>query len=279
MTQINQPFLTLKSGNNIPQLGFGTWRLQGQECIQAVSTALQIGYRHIDTAHAYGNHQEVGQAIQSSQIPRSEIFLTTKLWRNDMNPAQVIPALERALQELQTDYIDLYLIHWPNKQIPAKNILQEMHKAKNQGLIKSVGVSNFTISHLEQIKQSNLELDVNQVEFHPSLNQMSLLQYCQDNQIVLTAYSPIAQGYDLQLPLVQELSQKYNVSESQIILNWLLQKKIVAIPKAGSTAHIQDNFNTIQWEMLPEDIEKMDKLNQNYRVVNPSFAEFEEENS
>jgi len=265
---------TIKLGEKtfIPVIGFGTWQLQGGEAKRAVETALKAGYRHVDTADVYGNHQEVGEAMIKSGVSRNEIFLTTKLWTNSFRKELVRPAVERFLKELKTDYIDLLLMHWPNSEVPAGETLMAMDKMKKEGIVKAIGVSNFTIELLQRALETGIPFCNNQVEFHPSLNQKKLKDFCDQNGIILTAYSPIAQGKDLKLPLVQELSEKYGRSTSQVVLNWIISKGIVAIPRSAKEEHIVDNFKTLEWEMDPNDVELMDNLNSNNRIVSPGFG-------
>lgn len=257
----------------IPTIGFGTWQLQGDVAYESTLNALEAGYKHIDTAEIYGNHKEVGKAIKDFGIKREDLFLTTKLWRTDFAPENVRPAIEKALKDLDQDYLDLYLIHWPDSNMNMEKILERFHAFKEEGLVKSYGVSNFTINHLEKLSD-NFEIDVNQVEFHPSLYQKELLEYCKQNDILLTAYSPIAQGQDLKLDVIQNLAEKYDRSVAQIVLNWMISKEIVVIPRSSSKDHIQDNFGAQDFEMDDDDLVSIDELNTNNRLINPPFGEF-----
>jgi 2,5-diketo-D-gluconate reductase B len=263
------------NGSTIPLLGLGTWQLTGEICYQATKAALEIGYRHIDTAHAYGNHAEIGRAIKDSGLDRSELFITSKLWRNEMSGEDVRPTLVRALDELQTDYLDLYIIHWPSHMMPMKPTLTALANLKKEELIKNFGVSNYTINHLKDALEITQEIAANQVEFHPSLNQKELLDFCTSHNIKLTAYSPIGHGNDLDIPLIIELTEKYDKTAAQICINWCLQKGLVAIPKASSKARLQENFDTQLFALSSEDVGLIDKLDLNNRYINPDFAEFE----
>jgi len=268
------PTLSLNSGYDIPLLGFGTWQLEGDQAYQSVKMALKAGYRHIDTAERYGNHQEVGQAIAESGIPRKELFLTSKIWRENLQPEVARQVLPRFLKELQIEYLDLLLIHWPNMDVDMNETFKIMRQWQEQGILRSFGVSNFTVHHLQNMLKAGFIPAMNQVEFHCSLNQETLRSFCEQQNIALTAYSPIAQGYDLRLPQVEKLSQKYQKSSSQVILNWLRQKNIVAIPRSADEQHIQDNLASLEWNLEPEDVLSLDGLNENYRVVCPDFADF-----
>ncbi len=259
----------------IPLLGFGTWELTGAEGIAAITKALEVGFRHLDTADKYGNHKEVGQAIKNSGIPRSELFLTSKVWRSDLHYDDVLKAVKRFLKELDTDYLDLLLIHWPNKNIPLDETLSAMTQLKNDGLIKNIGVSNFTIRHLEEALKQNVEILTNQVEFHPSFNQKELKDSCDQHNILLTAYSPLGQGVDVKLPLIIELAEEYQRSPAQVVLNWFISKNIVAIPRTSKPERIEDMFKTMEWKLDPEDVHAIDNINTNTRLINPNFSEFD----
>ncbi len=275
--QDKNKYLTLKSGYKIPLLGFGTWQLGGEVAESSVSQALTVGYRHIDTADAYGNHHQVAAAIKKSGLEREEIFLTTKIWRESLGENEVPKAVDRFLEELETDYLDLLLIHWPNKEVPVAETLAAMDKAKKAGKARSVGVSNFTIRHLKEALATGVLIENNQVEFHPSLNQKELKEFCDKEGILLTAYSPLGRGQDLQLPLIQELARKYQRRESQIILNWLISKNIVAIPKSANPQHIEDNFLSLEFQLEASDIAAIDNIQSSHnRVVRPAFAEFDD---
>jgi diketogulonate reductase-like aldo/keto reductase len=206
------------------------------------------------------------------------------LWWSDLKAKDTLKACDRVLKELQTDYLDLYLIHWPNHEVPIGETLEAMQKLKEDRKIRHIGVSNFTIHHLQDalnwmthhsVHHKPVKIVTNQVEFHPSLNQDSLKKFCDDHEIVITAYSPIAQGYDLKLPVVKELAEKYGRSTSQIVLNWLLQKGIVAIPRSSSRDHIEDNFKALEWDLSKEDVKRLDSLDEGHRIVNPGHGEFD----
>lgn len=266
--------MKLKEGNDIPIIGFGTWLLKRDECRRSVETAFEVGYRHIDTADVYGNHEEVAKAIRNSGLKREELFITSKVWRSELTRKLALYAGDRFLDELDIEYLDLLLVHWPNKDVPISETMSAFGELKEKGITKSIGVSNFTIDHLEAILKTNINISVNQVEFHPSLNQEDLRKYCDEKGIVLTAYSPNAQGEDFKLDEVKKLANKYSKTESQIILNWIINKNIVAIPRSSNPKHIKENLESWDWEMEDDDYKSLDDLNTGNRLVNPSFNEF-----
>ncbi len=260
---------------SIPALGFGTWQITGKTCTEAVKTALEIGYRHIDTAESYGNQTKIMKALKESTVKREEIFLTSKLWKTHLHKNEAYESGKRILDELGVDYLDLFLIHWPIRSVPIMETLESLFELKSNGYIKEWGVSNFTIHHLEDIIARGVEIPLNQVEFHPSLNQKELKDFCDQHNIQLTAYSPIAQGADLKLPEIQKIAKAHNRSESQVILNWLIQKGLVAIPKATSREHIEDNFKCTEWELTKEEFNEVDNLNTNNRMIIASWSDFD----
>jgi diketogulonate reductase-like aldo/keto reductase len=259
----------LKNENEIPALGLGTWKLVGKLCEEIVEKALEVGYRHIDTAEIYGNQQDIGNVISKNLVKRKELFITSKVWSSELSKDETIDSCKKTLEALQTDYLDLLLIHWPSKAVPVTQTLGAMELLRQEKLIKNYGVSNFTIKELEETK--GFEVVINQVEFHPSLNQQKLKEYCDKEKIVVTAYSPLGQGYDLKLPEVKRISGKHKVSTAQVVLNWLLQKGIVAIPKSGDKKHLRDNFKALDWKLNEDDMEVLDSLHEGRRLVNPGF--------
>ena len=269
--------IKLSSGNEIPVLGLGTWQLKGAACRASVKEAIELGYRHIDTAWAYDNHTDIAKAIKESGIKRSALFVTSKVWIENLRYDEVIKQCNESLKQLNTDYLNLYLIHWPNKEVPMKETLGAMKKLFHDGKIKAIGVSNFTINHLKEAMSSvDLPIAVNQVEFHPYLNQQDLLNFCKENKITVTAYSPLARGDVYNNNFLKELSDKYRKSIAQITLRWLLQKNIVVIPKASSKEHLMENMKIFDFDIDKEDMVKIDELDRMERKINPSFSEFED---
>lgn len=270
-----QKSFTFSSGVSVPAVGFGTWEVTGEDCTRAVSAALEIGYRHIDTADRYGNHREVGEAIKSSGIKREELFITTKVWYSDLNHSKVLASTDRFLNELQIPYINLLLVHWPNHSISIDETFSAMEELQKNGKIRAYGVSNFTIHHVEDVLAKGYKIVNNQVELHPSFNQTDLKNFCDSHNILLTAYSPLGRGSELQNPTVINLAQKYGVSPAQVIINWIISRGIVAIPKSKTPERIKDNFDSLSWQMEQEDIDKMNAIPQAPRLLVTDWQEFD----
>lgn len=258
-------------------IGLGTYNLLGKECGQIVKEALDIGYRHIDTAHVYGNHSVIGKAIKDFE--REKLFITSKIALDQIEDkdveGSVNKACDLALSELNTPYLDLYLIHWPDRKRPMKEILAAMNGLFTAGKIRHVGVSNYTIHHLQDGMNAGLKIEANQVEFHPYLNQKELLEFCKKKQIRMIAYRPFGKGKLLQEnPLFNEIGGKYHKSGAQVILRWLVQKDIPAIPKASSKKHLAENFSIFDFALSEKEMQSIDELNKNHRYCDPDCAEF-----
>lgn len=257
----------LSNGINMPVLGLGTFKAKdGKEVKNAVLQALETGYRHIDTAAVYRNEKGIGEAVKESGIPREEIFITSKLWNSDQAYENTLTAFDQSLNRLQTDYLDLYLIHWP---VPGK--YKESWKALESlcrnGKAKSIGVSNFMQHHLEDLMLDSESIPtVNQVEFHPHLVQPNLLNFCQDNNIQLEAWSPVMKGKVSEIPLFKELGNKYKKTPAQIVLRWDLQKGVVTIPKSVHKNRIEENADIFDFELSSQDIQRIDALDKNERI-------------
>lgn len=267
--------IKLNDSLSLPVLGFGTWQLSGDDCYNSVVKAFETGYRHIDTADGYGNHLEVARAIKQSGLKREEFFLTTKIRRDDLNAETVEANVKRFLAELEIPYIDLLLIHWPNRNIPIEETLGAMNKLKEQGLIRAVGVSNFTVHHLEDALKTGIEFTNNQIELRPSFNQKELRDFCREKGITVTSYSTIKAGMDFEIPVIKELAQKYGKTEGQIILNWAVSQDIIVIPRSTKPERISENFAAPEFEMEPEDIDKINNVPQGERQTHPEWNEFD----
>jgi len=257
----------LSNGTQMPYLGLGTFKSKdGKEVFDAVSYALEIGYRQIDTAAIYGNEEGVGKAIKASGIPREEIFLTSKLWNSEQGYEKALKAFDESLKRLQTDYLDLYLIHWP---VPGKykDSWKALEYLCRQGSAKSIGVSNFLQHHLEDLMlEAESMPTVNQVEFHPHLVQADLLDFCKSNSIQFEAWSPIMKGKATDIELLEELSEKYGKTPVQIVLRWDLQKGVVSIPKSVHKERIKENSEIFDFELSQDDINRIDALDKNERI-------------
>jgi len=260
---------------SLPVLGFGVWQLTPEECQKSVEEAFKVGYRHIDTADAYGNHQAVGEAIKNSGLKREEFFITTKVRRDNQGKIGVEESVDRFLEELGIEYIDLLLIHWPNRDFSIEETLKAMDEAKKAGKIRAIGISNFNKKHIEEARAVGVEIDNNQVELHPTFQQKELRQYLKENNITVTSYSTNGRGEDLNLPEVKELAEKYNKTPYQIILNWAVAQDIICIPRSSKLERVKENFEIFDFELSAEDMEIMNNIEQKPRLSEPAFADFD----
>jgi methylglyoxal/glyoxal reductase len=257
----------LHNSVKMPWFGLGVFKVkEGEEVVSSVKAALQNGYISIDTAAVYKNEEGVGQGIKEAGVPREELFITTKVWNADQGYESTLQAFETSLNKLGLDYLDLYLIHWPGKDkyIDTWKALEKLYK---DGRVRAIGVSNFKVHHLENlISQAEIKPMVNQVEYHPHLTQVELLEYCKKEGIQLEAWSPLKQGELLSDPVINSIAEKYNKSAAQIILRWDLQNGVVTIPKSVKESRIIENASIFDFELTVEDMEKISALNKNERV-------------
>jgi 2,5-diketo-D-gluconate reductase B len=257
----------------MPILGLGTWQMKGNTCKEAVESALEMGYRHIDTAEIYGNERAVGQGIKKSDVDRDGIFLTTKVQRTNLHHDDLIASVEESLEKLKTNYIDLLLIHWPSEDIPLDESIQAMRELKEQEKVKHIGVSNFTVELLREALEIESSVVCNQVEMHPFNQQQELLKFCQTNGVILTAYSPLAKGKVVGNEKLGEIGGKYDKSSAQVSLRWLIQQEnVVAIPKSSKEEHQKENLGALNFHLDEEDMEKISNMDKNEREINPRFA-------
>lgn len=268
MSELNAPFSggpTLNDGVTMPWLGLGVYKTKdGEEVIHAVKAAVELGYRSIDTAAGYNNEDGVGQAIRECGVARDELFITTKVRNPDQGYESTLKAFEVSRSKLGLDYIDLYLIHWPVAGKYRETWKALIHLQK-EGLVKSIGVSNFQIHHLKDIiEDTGVVPVVNQVEFHPLLTQRELLKYANEQGIQLEAWSPLMQG-NLDLPLLQELAEKYGKTPAQIVLRWDLQQGVITIPKSVNADRIKENAGFFDFTLSDEDVKAIEDLNKDQR--------------
>ena len=257
----------LNNGLKMPWLGFGVFKIEdGQQVEHAVKAALEIGYRSIDTAAAYNNESGVGKAIRESGIQREDIFLTTKLWNDDQRGKRIRAAFDESLKRLDTDYVDLYLVHWPVKGC-YQETWHEMETIYHSGRAKAIGVSNFQVHHLEDVLSAGQVVPVvNQIEFHPFLCQPGLLKFCREHKIQVEAWSPLMRGQIVTEQALQRLAERYHKTPAQITLRWALQHKVVTIPKSTHSSRIAENAQIFDFELSLEDMNVLNSLDQGKRI-------------
>ncbi|MBP1743234.1 MAG: Methylglyoxal reductase (NADPH-dependent) [Firmicutes bacterium] len=256
----------LSNGVKMPWLGFGTYKIEnGCSVVDSVKDALKAGYSHIDTASFYDNEEGIGKAIKESGKQREEIFLVSKVWNTDQGYEKTLKAFEASINKLGTDYLDLYLIHWPT---PLMNeTWRALEKLYSDGRVRAIGVSNFTEGHLEALMaEAEVMPMVNQVEFHPLLVQNALREFCKNSRIQLEAWSPLMRGRLFDIPLLIELAKKYKKTVSQIVLRWDLQMGVVTIPKSTNPSRIKENADIFDFEISGEDMIKIQELDKGMRV-------------
>jgi 2,5-diketo-D-gluconate reductase B len=273
MTQDLSPE-SVPSAAEMPMLGLGTWENEDHDqCAESVKTALEMGYRHIDTAQAYRNEDAVGEGIAAADVDREDIFLATKVWISNLSHDEVLDSTRDSLDQLGVDYVDLLYVHWPAGEYDPEGTLSAFDGLYDEGTIRNIGVSNFEPAHLDEA-QERLDAPVfaNQIEIHPFLQQAELREYAADNDIELVAYSPLARGEVMDDPTLGEIADKHGVSEAQVSLAWLREKGVTAIPKATGEAHIRDNLESVALELDEEDVAAIDDIETVDRQVHPDFA-------
>lgn len=258
---------TLHNGVEMPRLGLGVYKMTNEEeSIRAMTTALQVGYRAIDTASLYGNEKEVGESVRSSGVKRENIFVTTKVWNTDQGYDQTLRAFETSLENLGFDYLDLYLTHWPVLET-FKDTYRAIERLYDEKLIRATGVSNHHQHHLEELfVKANVKPMVNQIELSPRLTQYDLRTFCADNQIAVTSWSPLARGGLLNEPSLVRMADKYDKTPAQIIIRWHLQHDLTVIPKSVTPERIASNADVYDFVLSFEDMKNIDSLNLNERT-------------
>lgn len=258
----------------MPMLGLGTWENDDHDqCVASVRTALEMGYRHIDTAQVYRNEAAVGEGLAAADVPREEVFLATKIWISNLGADDVVASAERSLDRLGTAYVDLLYVHWPAGAYKPTATLAAFERLHERGLVERIGVSNFEPDHVERARGVLDALPfANQIEIHPFLHQPELRAFAAEAGLELVAYSPLARGAVLQDSTLGAIAEKHNTSEAQVALAWLREHGITAIPKATSEAHIRDNWESLTLELDKADTERIDAIDRRTRTVHPDFA-------
>jgi diketogulonate reductase-like aldo/keto reductase len=264
------PTVKLNTGDKMPEIGFGTWKISNQkDAKKAVKTAIKVGYKLIDTAKIYGNEEGVGEGIKEGGVDRAELFVTTKLWNDDQGYESGLKAFDESLKRLGLEYVDLYLIHWPgtDRRAEAWKALQEI---QTQGLAKNIGVSNYTVRHLEEVLSSSKVVPaVNQIEFHPFIyeDQKEVLEYCKKNKIVVEAYSPLARARDMENTTLHAIAVRHGKTIAQVMLRWAIQHGTVPIPKSTNPGRTKENIEVFDFDLAEEEMNTINRLSTNKRVT------------
>lgn len=266
MKNSKQDTYTLNNGVKMPIIGFGVYKIPEEQMKETIDAALEAGYRHFDTASFYDNEKALGDALRNLNVSREELFITTKVWNDDLGYEETLKAFEISLKKLQLDYIDLYLIHWPieGKYTEAWKALEKLYK---DGKVRAIGVSNFHTQHLEEIFEiATVKPMLDQLEYHPQLAQKEMRGFCDEHDIQLEAWAPLKRGRFFDEPVIQELVKKYGKSPAQIVLRWDVQTGVSTIPKSVTAERIQQNIDIFDFELTAEDMDKLDTLDTNQRL-------------
>lgn len=261
-------YITLNNGLKMPQLGFGVWQVPDEKVTSVVSKALEVGYHSIDTAKVYDNERGVGKALAQSDVPREEMFITTKVWNTDQGYENTIKAFDASLERLGLDYVDLYLIHWPTPEFDEYvETYKALEKLYSDGRVKAIGVCNFNIEHLQRLlDECDVKPVLNQVECHPYFQQNELKEFCQKHDIFVEAWSPLNQGGAvLNDEVVKQLAVQYGKTPAQVIIRWHLQSNTIVIPKSVTPSRIEENFKVFDFELSQEDMKKIEGIDRNKR--------------
>jgi diketogulonate reductase-like aldo/keto reductase len=257
----------LRGGVQIPLLGLGVYQSRpGEETRRAVEAALVVGYRHVDTARAYGNERDVAEGIAASGVPRDEVFVTTKLWNSDQGYDETLRACDASLARLGAGRVDLYLIHWPVQGL-RNDTWRAMERLKRDGKARAIGVSNYTVRHLEELlARANEPPSVNQVELHPFLQQRELVEFCRKSGIVVEAYAPLVKAQRMDHPVLRRLARKHQATPAQVLVRWALQLGYVVLPKSVQPERIRENAEVYRFELDADDLAAMERLDEGYRT-------------
>lgn len=259
-------------GAKIPAIGFGTFRMPGADVLRMVPAALKLGYRHIDTAQIYGNEAEVGEAIKNSGVSRGDIFLTTKVWVDKYKHDDFIKSVDESLSKLKTDYVDLLLLHWPKSDVPLAERIGALNEVRDAGKVRNVGVSNFSSALMaESVKLSKAPIVTNQVEYHPYLDQSTVLKAARDSGMSITAYYAMADGKIIGDPVIKAIAAAHGKSEAQVVLRWLIQQEgVITLSKTVSEERAKSNFEIFDFELTNEEMQALHALAKpDGRIVNP----------
>ena len=248
-------------GARIPIIGLGTWELRGSTCARIVEQALRLGYRHVDTARMYGNEREVGEGLRAAGVPRKEAFVTTKVWPTDFAPRDLERSAKDSLKELRLSEVDLLLLHWPNPSVPLADTLGALCKVKQMGLARHIGVSNFTVTLIEQATRLAAEpLITNQIEYHPYLDQSKVIAACRRRGMAVTAYSPVARGRTAKDTVLARIGRAHGKTAAQVSLRWLVQQGIVVIPRSSKPQRLAENLAIFEFELTAAEMNQIAAL-------------------
>jgi len=262
------------AGVEIPVVGLGVWQIAKDVCAELVARSLHAGYRHVDTAAMYRNEAEVGEGIRHSGVPRGEIFVTTKVWKDDIAEGRLEAAAEEGLERLGLDHIDLLLIHWPNPAFPLAETLRALAEVRRRGIARAIGVSNFTAALLEEaVAKCPEPLAVNQVEYHPFVSQAPVLEACRRLGVAMTAYCPLAQGKVLHDETIRDIADAHQVSAAQVAVRWIVQQGVIAIPKSSHVERAATNLDVFGFELTIEEMARLSALARpDGRLIDPPWA-------
>ncbi|WP_420828718.1 aldo/keto reductase [Halomicrobium salinisoli] len=265
---------SVPTAQGMPMLGLGTWQnTDPDQCADSVAEALEAGYRHVDTAQAYDNEEDVGRGIEQADVDREDVFLATKVWIDSLAGDDVIETTEESLAKLGVDSVDLLYVHWPARTYDPENTLPAFAELKDRGLIERIGVSNFEPRHVDRAREVLDEpVFANQVEMHPLLPQEELREYAEETGLELVAYSPLARGAVFDNDVISAVAEDNGVSEAQVSLAWLREKGVTAIPKASSADHLLDNWESLSLDLDDDEIERIDAIDERDRRIDPDFA-------